>query len=247
MRSSCLFVLSFLVIPAVLLAQHPSGGGHFGGSAGPSTNSGGFSSSSRSGSNVGYGGGGSVSSHSSSSASSSASRGSSSTSGKARDVRGPIASDGSAKGQGSVSGKAVAQPEKRSLVGFLRHPLKKHDAKSTAVADLRQPPCRKKPCPAPCPGGGTRGSNGACPIAAYSCSPGQFGNGYGCSMYWSNDCSALARQLEAQRRQMQGGSDPGQSLIYRMLRDQYEQCARRYGFAPFSSYTFSDAPLFDVP
>lgn len=161
----------------------------------------------------------------------------------ARDVRGVNGTDGVAKGYGAVSTKAPAQPEKRSLVSFLRHPLKKHEP---VVAALRQPPCRQKPCPVPCPGGGLRGKNGACVVTTNACLLGQPWNG-ACGAYWSNSCDALARQLEAQRRHMQSGSDPGESLIYRTLRDQYDQCLGRYGYASFGSYTFNDLGLFDTP
>ena len=164
-----------------------------------------------------------------------------------RDVRGANGTDGVAKAHEAVSTKVPAQPEKRGFVSFLRHPLKKHDLKSTQVATFIQPFCRKKPCPAPCPGGGVRGRNGACVVVANTCSPGQSWSGFACGAYRSNSCESLAHHLEAQRRQMQSGSDPGQSLIYRTLRDQYDQCLRRYGFASFGSYAFNDLSLFDTP
>jgi hypothetical protein len=55
-----------------------------------------------------------------------------------------------------------------------------------------------------------------------------------------HDCSSLARQLEAQRRQMRGRNDPGQSLIYQTLLSQYQQCMARYGLQPFGSFAFNE-------
>jgi hypothetical protein len=46
-------------------------------------------------------------------------------------------------------------------------------------------------------------------------------------------------QLAAQKQQMRG-QDPGQSLRYQLLRNQYDECVRRFGLAPFSSaYAFN--------
>jgi len=76
---------------------------------------------------------------------------------------------------------------------------------------------------------------------------GQAWNGFACGLpYWSNDCEALARQLAAHRRQMQGQNDYGQSLRLRLLQEQYEQCLRR-SRVPFGAYAFNDASLFDIP
>jgi hypothetical protein len=235
MRSSSLLIpaLLFLCIPLALLAANPSS----------SVGGGGSASSSHASSGGGYGGGGSMSSRSYSSPTSSPSSHGSSVShtSSARDVRG---ANGIARAHDATSTKA-AQPEKKGFFSFLRHPQKKQEP---VVANLRQPPCRQKPCPVPCPGGGLRGKNGACAVVANNtCSPGQSWNGYVCGAYWSNSCETLARQVEAQRRQMQGGLDPGQSLIYRTLRDQYEQCVRRYGYAYFGSYAYNGASLFDIP
>ena len=242
MRSSYLFVLALLVIvviPVALLGAHSPSSGGGGGSVSSA-------SSSHASSGGGYSGSGSASSRISSTTSSNpSSHGTSAShSNSVRDVRGANGTDGVAKGHEVVSTKATAQPEKKSFLSFLRHPQKKRDP---LVADLKQPPCRKQPCPVPCPGGGLRGKNGACAVVANSCPLGQSWNGFSCRAYWSNSCDALARQLEAQRRQMLGGSDPGQSLIYRTLRDQYEQCVRRYGYAFFGSYAYNGLSLFDTP
>jgi hypothetical protein len=79
---------------------------------------------------------------------------------------------------------------------------------------------------------------------AQRCPKGSVFNGFGCSSpYVFRDCSALANQLAAQQRHMQGQSDPGQALIYRLLREQYESCAMRHpGFGVYNSASLFDAP-----
>jgi hypothetical protein len=49
--------------------------------------------------------------------------------------------------------------------------------------------------------------------------------------------------MAAERERMRLGGDPGASLRYRMMQNQYGQCVARYGAEPFSSYLFSDASL----
>jgi hypothetical protein len=79
---------------------------------------------------------------------------------------------------------------------------------------------------------------------AQRCPKGSVFNGFSCSSpYVFRDCSALANQLAAQQRHMQGQSDPGQALIYRLLREQYESCALRHP----SFGTYNSAFLFDAP
>jgi hypothetical protein len=130
--------------------------------------------------------------------------------------------------------------EKRSFSSFLRHPFKKQ--KVVATKEFKRPPrCLKGPCPV-CPPGESRGGNGACVVANNACAAGQSWNGFACGgQYWFNDCRDLANQLAAQRRRMQGQSDPGQALFYRLLQQQYESCMTRYG-----SSTFSNAFRFDT-
>jgi hypothetical protein len=55
----------------------------------------------------------------------------------------------------------------------------------------------------------------------------------------------LAEQLAAQRELMRGQSDYGQSLRYRLLQEQYQQCLMR-AHAPFNAYTYN-AFLLDTP
>jgi len=79
-------------------------------------------------------------------------------------------------------------------------------------------------------------------VANNVCAFGQSWNGFACGgQYWFDDCSALANQLEAERRHMQGQSDPGRALFHRLLLQQYESCLARYG------YMNSSAFLFDFP
>lgn len=53
--------------------------------------------------------------------------------------------------------------------------------------------------------------------------------------YWFNGCQQLAYQLQAEEDRMQSSGD---ALRYQWLRDQYDQCMRRYGAGSFSSYLF---------
>ncbi|MGB9195811.1 MAG: hypothetical protein WCB53_02670 [Terriglobales bacterium] len=53
--------------------------------------------------------------------------------------------------------------------------------------------------------------------------------------YWFGACQALADQLAAGGNGMRSAGD---SLRYRMLREQYEQCMQRCGQGAFSSYLF---------
>jgi hypothetical protein len=172
-------------------------------------------------------------SHSSYSGSSSSSASSHISSGSTSHV-----SRTSAPSRPSSPSRDNAAPEKKGLFSSLRHPFKK----ATPVQSVRYKPtvpCFKEPC-AICPSGGSR--NGACRVVNTGCRSGQAWNGFGCgAQYWSNDCTALAHQLAAMRRQMHGQNDID-SLHYRLLQDQYQQCERRFG-----SYAFSNAFLFDIP
>lgn len=132
------------------------------------------------------------------------------------------------------SSKENAAPEKKGFFSSLRHPFKK----TTPVQNVRYKPtrpCFKEPC-AVCPSGGSRSN--ACRVVSGACRSGQTWNGFGCAAQsWSNNCTALANELAAERRQ----HDPS-SALYQLLRNQYEQCERRFG-----SYAFTDAFLFDTP
>jgi hypothetical protein len=56
----------------------------------------------------------------------------------------------------------------------------------------------------------------------------------------------LAQQLAHQKDQMQSQSDFGQSLRYRQLQDQYQQCLARSG-TRFGTYALGGALLLDTP
>ena len=210
MRLSGLVVAAILFVSAALLAQHPSGasGSSTGGSH--SSSSGGSSSSS------------SASSHNSrSSASHVAGTG--------------VAASHLPSSSKLPSAKVNAMPEKQGFRSFLRHPFKRPSPVQTA--EFKRPPCRKEPC-AVCPPGESRNGNGACVVASNVCSTGQFWNGLACgsTQYrFNDDCRALLDELAAQQRQMRGQNDPGQSLRYQSLRQQYEQCLERSRFHGYSS------------
>jgi hypothetical protein len=61
------------------------------------------------------------------------------------------------------------------------------------------------------------------------------------------DCSYLAARVAERRRHMQGQNDPFESLIYRSLVKQYEQCLRRFSFGSFGVYAVNDGLPFDTP
>jgi hypothetical protein len=217
MRVSGLVLAAILLVSITLLAQHSSGGG--GGSSHGGSSSSGSSHSS-------FAGGSSVSGHSSGSSPSHA--GSTGA-----------ASSHSSPASKLSSTKEIVSPEKKSSRSFF-HPFKK--AKPVESAEFKRPAsCLKgRTCPV-CPPGGSH-FGGACRVASNGCLAGQSWNGFSCGAgYWSNDCNALAEQLAAERQEMQGQNDYGQSLRLRMLQQQYEQCLRRFGYYPFS------ALLFDTP
>jgi len=214
MRLSGLVVAAILLVSATLLAQHSSGGGSSsGGSHGGSAGGSSFSVSSAGGYSTG-------SSH--------------------------VASTGSSSRPSSSSSKASPGKENASLGNkssrSLFHPFRK--PKPGQNAAFKPPvPCLKGIC-AVCPPGESRNGRGACVIAGNACLSGQssYRSGFACGVpYWSNDCSALAERLAAQRRQMPGQSDYGQSLRLRLLQQQYDECLWRFGSYPFS------ALLFDTP
>ena len=125
----------------------------------------------------------------------------------------------------------------------LFHPFRKPKPSQPAVL-ARSWPCLRRPCPV-CPTGEARNGSGGCAVVTNACVSAY---GFSCSVqYWSNDCGALARQLEAQRRGIQGRYDLSGSVIYQTLLDQYEQCVRRYRFGAFGSLAFNDVNLFGLP
>jgi len=219
MRLSGLVIATILLVSVTLVAQHSSGGGaSSGGSASVSSHSGGSTSSA-----------GSMSSHTSSASAAHVG----STSAAAH----PSSSS-------KLSGKGNAAPEKKSSRSLL-HPFRKPQPVQTAKFK-RPAPCLKGRCPV-CPPGESRSGSGVCAVATNACTPGLSWNGFACGVpYRFNDCSALANQLEAERRRMQGQSDPGQAVFYRMLRQQYESCLQRYGSPMFGNALLFDS-LFNAP
>ncbi len=223
MRLSSLVVAAVLFVSATLLGQHTSGAG--GSSSGGSSSGASHSS---------YSGG------SSSSASSASSHRSSSSASH-------IASTGAAGSRLSSSklpsAKENATPEKKGFFSSLRHPFRK----PVRRAEFRRPRrCLREPC-AVCPPGASSNGKGACVLASNVCPTGQFWNGFACgTQYWFNDCRALADQLAAERQQIRGRNEPGQSLRHRLLQEQSEDCLMRSRL-PFGAYAFNDARLLDTP
>jgi len=214
MRLSSLVVAAILLVSANLLAQHSS-------AAGGSSSGGSHSSSSGSSSS-------SASTHISSSSAS------------------HVASTGAAASHPSPSaklpsGKINAAPEKQGFRSFLRHPFRKSAPVQTA--EYKRRPCRKEPC-AVCPPGESS-NGGACVLPSNVCLAGQIWNGFSCGTQYrfNDDCRALLDQLAAQQQQMRGQNDPGESLRYQSLRQQYEQCLDRSRFHGYSSASLLDAPL----
>ena len=138
----------------------------------------------------------------------------------------------------SAKDKDNAASEKKTSRSFF-HPFRK------PVTTSEFKTCLKAPCPV-CPGG-ARNSVGACVPVSQSCRSSQPWNGFSCGTQgWVNDCSSLARQLASQRQQMQSQSDYGQSLRYRMLQSQYQQCLMR-DRSNRGTYAFNSALLLDTP
>jgi len=239
MRLSALVSLAILFLSAALVAQHSTSGG---GSSSSGGYSGGYSGGSSSGSfhSGGSSSSGSYSGTSSSHASSTGNSGSSHNSGS-------VSSSGGRTDRGKTGPSALRssnerarfsneKPEKKGFFSFFRH--RKPATKSAAfVPPIR---CRRGENCRICTGTRT----GAC-IVETSCAAGSVWNGISCGPQyaWWSDCSDLANQLAAMRRQMRGRNDPGQSLMYRVLLSQYEGCLTRFGATSFSSY----ASLFDLP
>lgn len=220
MRLSGLVIAAILLISATLLAQHSSGGG---------------GSSSGGSSHGGYSGGSASSASSASSHASSAS---------ALHVSSTSAAGSHASSSSKLPpGKGNAAPEKKSSRSFF-HPFRKPQPVQN-VQFKRPVTCLKAPCPV-CPSGQFRGGN-ACGVATNACASGQSWNGFACGApYRFDDCGALAAQLEAERRHLQGQSDPGQALYYRLLLQQYQSCLARSNSRAFGSAFLADS-LFALP
>ncbi len=244
MRLSGLVVAAILLVPAIILAQHSSGGSGGGGGASSGGFSGGSSSGGSSHGSSGSSGSSSGSSHSSSSGgsrSSASSAGSHNSSSSASHVASKTPASHFSPSSKLASTKENAAPEKRGFRSFFRHPFRPRvqTAEFTAPA-----PCRKKPCRV-CPPGQSPNGAGACVLpVSNTCASGLYWNGFACGEQYrfNDDCRALAAQLAEQERRMQGQSDFGESLFYRMLRQQYEQCLERSRFRGYSS-----ASLFATP
>jgi hypothetical protein len=129
-----------------------------------------------------------------------------------------------------VGEKVDGKPEKKGVFSFLHH--KKPAPEPTTWINPRFRCKREQSCGTP-----TR----------QVCQTGRVWNSSSCSQYdqysWFNGCRSLADQLEAEREGMRLGNDPGGSLRYRMMLNQYRQCMSRYGTEPFSSYLFTDASV----
>jgi len=224
MRLSTL-VLAFIVLVSVsvaLLAQHSSG----------SPGSASFGTSSSGGGSHGGSSGGSVSTGSSHGSTGSASHSATGSAGASR---------ASSSFKPSQT-KATPEPIKKSGRSFF-HPFRKKAPLETAEFVPRR--CFKEPCPV-CPRGQSRNNAGACVALVNICPYGEYTTGLPCdTQYWFNDCSDLARQLESQKRDMQGLSDLGESLIYQALLRQYENCLAHRGF--FGLPWIEDASLLDNP
>jgi len=218
MRLSCLVTVLLLISSTTLLAQHSSGAS---GSGGGSHGSSGASS------------GGSVSSGSTHSTSNASHATGVSHSGTAT-----AAKSNSAK---AVSGPVAAQSGKR----FFLFPW--HKRPSPELASWRPTPCLYGHNCTPCRAGSRSGVGMCSQPQGISCPAGQVWNGSHCAAqnWWSNDCTALANQLEAQRRHMQGFNDPGQSLVYQQLRNQYLSCLSRRGL-DLGFYALNDVSLFNI-
>lgn len=133
-------------------------------------------------------------------------------------------------------------PQETKSSRSLLHPFRKPKPVQPAVF-THSWPCLRRPCPV-CPTGEARNGRGACAAVTNACVSAY---GFSCGVqYWSNDCSALAHQLEAQRRGTKGHFDPSGAVIYRTLLDQYEQCVRRHRFGTFGSLAFNDVNLFGL-
>jgi hypothetical protein len=153
-------------------------------------------------------------------------------------------SPSSAPSTKSSSTKGSTSPAEKSSHSFF-HPLRK--PKPVQNAEFKTPmPCLKGSCGF-CPRGQSHGANGACVVASNACPSTQAWNGFACGTQgWFNDCGYLAQQLASQKHLMQGQNDYGQSLRYRMLQDQYQQCLMR-SHSGYGAYAFNSLFLLNTP
>lgn len=196
MRLSALVIATILLVASPLIAEHSGGGGSVSSSNSASSGS-----------------------HSSLSGGSSSSASHSGASGAPRDSVSSHNSSGSASHFAKTQTGASSSPsaklsprensaEEKKVGRSFWHPFRKA---KPSVASFHLPiRCAKGPC-AVCPPGHSH-SGGACVVTSTSCAAGQPWNGFGCgTQYWSNDCSALANQLSAIRRQMRGRTIRGRA------------------------------------
>jgi hypothetical protein len=216
MRRSALVPAAILFLSSFLLAQHSSGGGG-GFSGGSHSSSGGFS--------------GSGSSHASSGASSTAH---SSTSA-------PASSRTESNAQNHVSSvkSGTSQNEQNGKKGFFSFLHHRKPEPTLSLASARQPICQKGFNCGVCPAS-RRTASGGCGYVATSCGTGLSGSRFSCNYYRQNDCSRLADQLAAQQRLMRGQSDPGETLFYQTLQQQYNACLWRNGIHPATTASLLD-------
>ena len=250
LSSLVIAVATVLFLSVALWAQHSSGGGGGGGGA---SSSGGHSGGGSSGGGFhGSSAGGSAGSHFSGGRSSSSASGRSNSAGSGRTSPegslservsfGRTFSQQSFKGRVGtelnvrpnllrppINEKVEEKPEKRGFFSFLHH---QKPAPALARAAWINPrfPCKK-------------GQNCVLPPV---CQTGFGWNSYSCGAFydqywWFNSCQALAYQLAAEQQLMAMAIDPGESVRYQMLMDQYQQCMSLYGADAFSSYLFMSA------
>lgn len=289
-----------LMFSSAMLAQHSSAGnaGSSGGSSSGGSSSGGSHGSSMSA------GGTSGMSHSSGGSSDGGFRSSSSSaagaSGPARSSNGSSASHGTSarsssfvtatsrsgvRGNPSYTSNTIfvpnrgtqaktAQPQKRSLLSFLRHPFRKPESK--AVPDLRYRACWRGPCQT-CPPGLVKAGSacGGTVVVNNSynyCSRGEIWSGGACLLQtrFLDDCNGFRLALDQQAQRMQAVDSSQQSAcsagatqdcseltekmqsetnLYRSLQERYRQCQlRSYSAFPNGSYGYAGqwpARLFD--
>ncbi len=213
MRLSCLVVIVFLLAAVSLRAEHSAGGGS-------SSSSGSSSHSSSSSGSSGH-----------SSSSSSSHVGSTGGSGSSRGTFGSSSQPGTPRTPAPKSNSS-AKTERKSFFSFLRH--HKTVPASAFLANARWPICRNGMhcgCLA-----GSRNRQCIYPTQFAPCSAGALWNNYGCgSQYWFSGCRLLADQLSALQSEMSMQNDPGLSLRYRLLRDEYERCLQRSRFFAFDA------------
>lgn len=239
MRLSALFVTAILLVSVSLPAQRgggaSSGGSHSsGGSSGGSFHGGSASSAGSPRSSVSPSYSSSRRSNSSTTGSDRSSSGQSSRKSSSLSERSP--KDPTSIGlnirpnllKSPASEKVDEKPEKKGVFSFLHH---KKPAPEPAIPINPRFQCKK-------------GQSCGVPIRA-ACQTGRAWNSSSCPQYdqysWFDACRSLADRLAGERERMRLGNDPGESLRYQMMQDQYRQCRSRYGAEAFSSYLFGNA------